>query len=123
MDRKTLFPLIATLLVALGAGVLRANEEGCMDDKNGTMNEQELRRKLTPEQYHVVRECGTEPPFRNAYWNNHEEGIYVDVVSGEPLFSSREKFDSGTGWPSFTAPLEKGNIASKTDSSFGMDRT
>jgi peptide methionine sulfoxide reductase msrA/msrB len=78
--------------------------------------------KLTPEQVKVVRENGTEPPFHNAYWDNHEAGIYVDVVSGEPLFSSQDKFDSGTGWPSFTAPLDKNNIVLKSDGSLSMDR-
>jgi methionine-R-sulfoxide reductase len=79
--------------------------------------------KLTAEQYEVTQEGGTEPPFHNAYWNEHAPGIYVDVVSGEPLFSSREKFDSGTGWPSFYAPLEKRNVEERTDDSLGMSRT
>ncbi len=82
----------------------------------------ELRKKLTPEQYRVTQQCGTEPPFQNAYWDNHEPGIYVDVVSGEPLFSSLDKFDSGSGWPSFTRPLEP-NVAEKRDASHGMIRT
>ena len=82
-----------------------------------------LRETLTPLQYSVTQEDGTEPPFRNEYWDNHREGIYVDVVSGEPLFSSTDKYDSGTGWPSFTRPLEPGNIVSLTDTSFGMTRT
>jgi peptide methionine sulfoxide reductase msrA/msrB len=82
-----------------------------------------LRSKLTPMQFHVTQECGTEPPFQNAYWNEHREGIYVDVVSGEPLFSSRDKFDSGTGWPSFTRPLEPKEIVEKKDSTLGMIRT
>ena len=81
----------------------------------------ELKKKLSAEQFHVTQECGTEPPFQNAYWNNHEDGIYVDVVSGEPLFSSKDKFDSGTGWPSFTKPLEQ-NVAEKKDITFGMTR-
>ncbi len=81
----------------------------------------ELKKKLSSEQFHVTQECGTEPPFKNAYWNNHEDGIYVDVVSGEPLFSSKDKFDSGTGWPSFTKPLEA-NVAEKKDVTFGMTR-
>jgi len=85
-------------------------------------NDEELRKKLTPEQYAVTQQCGTEPPFRNAYWNNHEPGIYVDVVSGEPLFSSTDKFDSGSGWPSFTRPLEP-NVQEKKDASHGMVRT
>src|SRR4051812_38341309 len=75
----------------------------------------ELRKKLTAEQYKVTQEEGTERPFNNAYWDNHQDGIYVDVVSGEPLFSSRDKFDSGTGWPSFTRPLAKENVVEKTD--------
>ncbi|MDQ3521888.1 MAG: peptide-methionine (S)-S-oxide reductase MsrA [Gemmatimonadota bacterium] len=77
-----------------------------------------LRQTLTPLQYHVTQEGGTERPFDNAYWNNHEAGIYVDIVSGEPLFSSLDKFDSGTGWPSFTRPLEPQNIVERPDPSF-----
>lgn len=76
---------------------------------------EELRQKLTPEQFHVICNEGTEPPFRNLYWDNHEPGIYVDIVSGEPLFSSIDKFDSGTGWPSFTKPLEPENIEETKD--------
>jgi len=76
---------------------------------------EELKARLTPEQYHVTQEEGTEPPFRNAYWDNHEAGIYVDIVTGEPLFSSLDKYDSGTGWPSFHSPLEPANIKEKTD--------
>ncbi|MBI5246243.1 MAG: peptide-methionine (S)-S-oxide reductase MsrA [Elusimicrobia bacterium] len=79
--------------------------------------------RLTPLQYHVVKENGTEPPFKNAYWDNHEEGIYVDIVSGEALFSSKDKYDSGTGWPSFSAPLVEGNIVLKTDRSLWSVRT
>lgn len=82
-----------------------------------------LRRELTPMQYSVVRQNGTEPPFQNKYWDNHESGIYVDIISGEPLFSSIEKFDSGTGWPSFTRPLLSENIVEITDKSFFMTRT
>lgn len=83
----------------------------------------ELKKKLTTEQYNVTQQEGTEPPFRNKYWNNHEDGIYVDVVSGEPLFSSRDKYDSGTGWPSFTRPLVKDNIIERKDTTLSMDRT
>ena len=79
--------------------------------------------KLTPMQIDVTQHEGTEPPFRNAYWNNHAVGLYVDIVSGEPLFSSRDKFESGTGWPSFTRPVEAKRILSSTDSTLGMDRT
>ena len=82
-----------------------------------------LRQRLTPTQYRVTQQGGTEPPFRNAYWNNHGAGIYVDVVTGEPLFSSLDKFDSGTGWPSFTRPLVPENIVQHTDRSFFMTRT
>ena len=79
--------------------------------------------RLTPEQYRVTQKNGTEPPFRNEYWDNKEPGIYVDIVSGEPLFSSTDKFDSGTGWPSFTRPLAPENITTKTDRTLGMERT
>jgi methionine-R-sulfoxide reductase len=85
-------------------------------------NEADLRAKLTPEQYHVTQMCGTEPPFNNAYWDNHKPGIYVDVVSGEPLFTSLDKFDSGTGWPSFTKPIAQEHVAQKSDASHGMER-
>jgi len=93
------------------------------DEKYRKPDEEELKNKLTPEQYQVTQNCGTEEPFKNEYWDNKKEGIYVDVVSGEPLFSSRDKFDSGTGWPSFFKPLEPGNIVDKTDTSLGMIRT
>ena len=83
----------------------------------------ELRQSLTPLQYQVTQHEATEPPFRNDYWDNHRAGIYVDVVSGEPLFSSLDKFESGTGWPSFTRPLEQANISQKTDRSLFMART
>jgi peptide methionine sulfoxide reductase msrA/msrB len=82
-----------------------------------------LRKKLTPLQYEVTQKEGTERPFQNEYWDNKKEGIYVDIVSGEPLFSSLDKYDSGTGWPSFTKPLEPGNIVEKEDRSFFMRRT
>lgn len=85
-------------------------------------SEEELRAILDPLQYEVTQTCGTEPPFNNEYWDNKEEGIYVDVVSGAPLFSSRDKFDSGTGWPSFTRPIDPAGITEKADSSYGMDR-
>ncbi|HYI13243.1 MAG TPA: bifunctional methionine sulfoxide reductase B/A protein [Thermoanaerobaculia bacterium] len=85
--------------------------------------EDQLKKTLTPLQYDVTQKDGTEPPFRNEYWNNHEAGIYVDVISGEPLFSSLDKFDSGTGWPSFTRPLEAANVKTKTDRKFFMART
>jgi peptide methionine sulfoxide reductase msrA/msrB len=86
-------------------------------------SKEELRRRLTPLQYEVTQEEGTEPAFHNAYWDNKKPGIYVDIVSGEPLFSSLDKYDSGSGWPSFTKPLEPGNIKEKTDRSFFMTRT
>lgn len=80
-------------------------------------------KKLTPLQYEVTQQCGTEPPFKNEYWDEKRDGIYVDVVSGEPLFSSKDKFDSGTGWPSFTQPLVEENIVEKEDARLGTMRT
>lgn len=82
----------------------------------------ELRKKLTPLQYEVTQKHGTEPPFQNEFWDNHREGIYVDVVTGEPLFSSKDKFDSGTGWPSFTRPLQAESVVENGDKSYGMSR-
>jgi methionine-R-sulfoxide reductase len=86
-------------------------------------SDEQLKTTLTPLQYKVTQHEGTEPPFRNEYWDNHEPGIYVDVVSGEPLFSSLDKFESGTGWPSFTRPLAPENITTKTDRQLFMTRT
>lgn len=85
------------------------------------MGKEDLKNKLTPLQYKVTQDCGTEPPFQNEYWDNHQEGIYVDIVSGEPLFSSIHKYDSGTGWPSFTKPI--GKLLEKEDKSLGTVRT
>jgi len=85
-------------------------------------NDTELRTRLSKEQYRVTREGATETPFQNAYWDNHQPGIYVDIITGEPLFSSLDKFDSGTGWPSFTKPISKEKLVEKRDSSFGMER-
>ena len=86
-------------------------------------DDEALRQRLTALQYKVTQKEGTEPPFKNEYWDNKKEGIYVDIVSGEPLFSSLDKYDSGTGWPSFTRPLEPGNIVEKVDRSFFSTRT
>ena len=85
-------------------------------------SEDELRQKLSPMQYKVTQHEGTEPPYANEYWNNKKDGIYVDVVSGEPLFSSLDKYDSGTGWPSFTRPLEPENVSTRTDHKLFMAR-
>jgi methionine-R-sulfoxide reductase len=94
--------------------------------KNETANkpsQDELKKKLTPEQYRVTQQCGTEPAFRNQYWDNHRPGIYVDVVTGQPLFTSLDKFDSGSGWPSFTKPIDQKNVTEKSDRALGMERT
>lgn len=86
-------------------------------------SDEQLRCDLTPEQYKITQKEGTEAPFENEYWNEHREGVYVDRVSGKPLFSSKTKFDSGTGWPSFWEPLEAGNISTKTDTKLSLPRT
>ena len=88
-----------------------------------TKTDEEWRQALTPEQYRVTRKQGTERAFTGEYWDNHEPGIYVDVVSGEPLFASVNKFDSGTGWPSFTKPVAKEHVVEKSDRTLGMERT
>jgi methionine-R-sulfoxide reductase len=89
---------------------------------NTTTSDAELRKRLTEEQYRVTVQCGTEPPFQNEYWANHAAGIYVDLISGEPLFSSLDKYDSGTGWPSFTKPISKDKLVEKSDKTGGQER-
>jgi peptide methionine sulfoxide reductase msrA/msrB len=94
-----------------------------MDKDTRNASQSDLKARLTPLQYEVTQKDGTEPAFNNTYWNNHADGIYVDIVSGEPLFSSTDKFDSGTGWPSFTRPIKSEDGVEKTDKSLFMDRT
>jgi len=100
-----------------------SGREGYLKKTWGGGRKEELKKRLTPLQYKVTQECGTEKPFENEYWNNEREGIYVDIVSGEPLFSSTDKFKSNSGWPSFTKPLERGNITEKEDKSLFEART
>lgn len=138
--------LLSLPLVLIGLSQVQSNEAQLMNSKtdksqpmtSSTMgkdktmtskndyrlpSDEELRQRLSPLQYRVTREEGTEPAFNNTYWNNHEPGIYVDLVSGEPLFSSTDKYDSGTGWPSFTKPLEPTNIVEKKDRKLFYVRT
>jgi peptide methionine sulfoxide reductase msrA/msrB len=114
--------LITTLALAFG-GPMTSTKTGKGEACTLPKNDQELRKLLTPEQYEVTQKSGTEAPFTNKYWNNHHPGIYVDVVSREALFSSKDKFDSGSGWPSFTKPLKNQRVTEKKDSSHGMVRT
>jgi methionine-R-sulfoxide reductase len=116
-----LFALITIAITVAGFVFLsRGQEEKTAETKPGTTDaESALRKRLTPLQYHVTRENGTEPAFQNEYNNNHRAGIYVDVISGDPLFSSVDKFESGTGWPSFTKPIEPDRVVEKIDHSFG----
>ncbi len=119
--------------VAVAIGIAVATTSGGGSNKGASMTQSqgkygkppdaELKKKLSPMQYQVTQHEGTEPAFRNEYWDNHKAGIYVDVVSGEPLFSSLDKFDSGTGWPSFTRPLEPANVVTRSDRKFFMVRT
>lgn len=116
---------LATLLLLAPVLALAAPAPHKKEAKKMTYSKpskEELKKKLTPEQFAVVCNADTEPAFHNAYWNNHEAGIYVDVASGEPLFSSTDKFDSGTGWPSFTKPIEPDNVVEKQDRAYGMIR-
>lgn len=114
---------IAIALSGLIAACAAPKGVEAMDQRKETPSQADLRSKLSDEQYYVTQQCGTEPAFRNAYWDNHREGIYVDVVSGKPLFSSTDKFDSGSGWPSFTRPIEEAAVLERADRSHGMDRT
>ncbi len=114
---------VAVLSFILVSGLLAcgAGSQGSKGADN--MKNEELRKKLTPMQYHVTRENGTEPAFRNEYWDNKREGIYVDLITGEVLFSSTDKYNSGTGWPSFTQPVDNKVLSEKTDKSSLMVRT
>jgi methionine-R-sulfoxide reductase len=137
MTRLALHPVRALLLFSIstaalcGAGTAQAQTSSARMNKGDPKvtdtfkkpSDTELKQKLTPIQYKVTQHEGTESPFHNEYWDNHEAGIYVDVVSGEPLFSSLDKFESGTGWPSFTRPLAPENVKTKTDTQFFMKRT
>jgi methionine-R-sulfoxide reductase len=129
-SRKTLWLGLAGTLVVIVGSILFAyaqtqkkEAEKIMNPTQPVPSDAELRRKLTKDQYRVTRQCGTETAFHNAYWDNHDAGIYVDVITGEPLFSSLDKFNSGTGWPSFTKPISKDSVVEKRDSTFGMERT
>src|SRR5712691_6702579 len=114
-----LIALVAATLIVFAA----SNKGVKMNNQAPRPSDAELKKKLTPLQYEVTQHEGTEPPFRNEYWDNHKAGIYVDVVSGVALFSSLDKYESGTGWPSFTKPLEPGNVRTKTDRTLFMERT
>lgn len=116
-------PTILAILTLLAASAPACGQGSSAAQAERRGDEAELRERLTPIQYAVTREDATEPAFRNEYWDEHRAGIYVDVVSGEVLFSSRDKFESGTGWPSFTRPLEAGNIVTRTDHKLGFPRT
>jgi len=113
--------IIGSILFSYAQGQKKEAEK--MNPTKAVPSNAELQTKLTKDQYRVTRECGTETPFQNAYWDNHRAGIYVDIITGEPLFSSLDKFDSGTGWPSFTKPISKDKVVEKRDSSHGMERT
>jgi methionine-R-sulfoxide reductase len=117
--------LVVLTVVALSAAfVMSRSSAGHVPiSPSDSKRDAELKSRLTAEQYYVTQESGTEPPFFNAYWNNEKEGIYVDVVTGQPLFSSTDKFDSGTGWPSFTKPIEDDAVVKRSDDSDGMDRS
>ena len=128
-SHKTLWiGLLGAIVVIIGSILFsyaqeQKKEAEKMNPTKAVPSNAELQTKLTKDQYHVTRECGTETPFQNAYWDNHRAGIYVDIITGEPLFSSLDKFDSGTGWPSFTKPISKDKVVEKRDSSHGMERT
>ena len=118
--RRVPFLAVMALLAASGSACGQGSPPARASDDQ---DDAALRQRLTPLQYRVTQEDATEPPFRNEYWDEHSAGIYVDVVSGEPLFSSLDKYDSGTGWPSFTRPLESGNLVTRTDHKLGYPRT
>ena len=120
MSSRTLLSLVLIAFSIVSCNADPDPKEG--ETKAAPKDKAALKAKLTPLQYEVAVENGTEPPFRNEYWDNKEEGIYVDVISGKPLFSSKDKFKSGTGWPSFTRPLDEEEIVEIEDRKFGMVR-
>jgi methionine-R-sulfoxide reductase len=122
--KTSILATVVSLAIALSAHAAdAAKAKGWVAQNFRKPSDAELRKRLTPLQYEVTQKEGTERPFANEYNDNHRPGIYVDVVSGEPLFSSLDKYDSGTGWPSFTNPLEKANVREKTDYKMGLPRT
>jgi methionine-R-sulfoxide reductase len=128
-SHKTLWIALISAIVVVVGSILFGYAQGQrkqaekMNSTKAVPSDAELRRQLTKDQYHVTREGATETPFQNAYWDNHQPGIYVDIITGEPLFSSLDQFDSGTGWPSFTKPISQDKVVEKRDSSHGMERT
>lgn len=128
MNTSLKLSFFLVMLLSLAAAVIAAahqpKRESIVQETATTSIEQyaSLAQKLTPLQYEVTQKDGTEPPYQNEYWDNHADGIYVDIVSGEPLFSSRDKYDSKTGWPSFTKPLVPDNIVERTDTTLGYER-
>jgi methionine-R-sulfoxide reductase len=124
--RTSLFLALLALVIAVTVFSFFARAQEKKNDEKPQITaspssaDADLRARLTPLQYHVTRENGTEPPFKNEYWNNHRAGVYADVISGEALFSSLDKFESGTGWPSFTKPIEADRVVEKVDHSFGV---
>ncbi len=127
MHRHIRFATAVVIAALAGCSAGSANAQGRHVQAPGAdwrkPSDATLHRMLTPEEYDVTQHAATETPFHNAYWDNHAAGIYVDVVSGEPLFSSLDKFDSHTGWPSFTRPLVAANVTTDADRSLGMERT
>ncbi|HEV7869290.1 MAG TPA: peptide-methionine (R)-S-oxide reductase MsrB, partial [Chthoniobacteraceae bacterium] len=129
--RQTTLLFLAALVIGCRAGdpktdakpIPKAQELSSRPQDLSTMNDDELKKQLTPMQYNVCRLSATEPPFRNEYWDNHEAGLYVDVINGEALFASTTKFESGTGWPSFFQPVDKDALVEVKDSAHGMVRT
>jgi methionine-R-sulfoxide reductase len=117
----TVVVIVGSILFGYAQGQKKENEK--LNPNKPLPSDAELRSQLTKDQYRVAREGATETPFQNAYWDNHKAGVYVDIITGEPLFSSLDKFDSGTGSPSFTKPISKDKVVEKRDSSHGMERT
>lgn len=122
-DQQKAAPATSTVVAANNVATTAHENSNSKTIETKNMSDTEIRQKLTPEQYKVTRENATEPAFHNEYWDNHKPGIYVDLISGEALFASTDKFESGTGWPSFTKPIDPANIVEKKDRAFFMTRT